>query len=618
MTPRPMKLNTPLRGSTSASRASTASLIGLSALMIAACGGEPSQSNSSESDSSASIVTDTDAKPNFLIVVADDLGWSDIGALGSEINTPNLDKMAQRGMVMTNFYVAPTCSPTRSMLMTGLSNHQAGVGAMEGIAAPNQTTRNYAAQLHGDVVTFAEVLKTHGYETMVSGKWHLAVDESQQPEKRGFDQSFVLLPGGASHFSDQMSFGPVHLTEYVENGERVEELPSDFYSSISYTDKMLSFMDARDANKPFLAYLAYTAPHDPLQVPDEWLDRYDGIYDQGPIATRLARFERQREAGLVPEDTELWDIPNFPPWLPSHITPWDTRSEQEKEHDARPMEIYASMVELMDQQLGRVIDELEASGELDNTYFVFFSDNGASAVAPLMYPGHSEAWMNENWDRDMANAGMRGNFTVQGREWASASNTPFRMFKGSVAEGGIRSPFIVAGPNVPSSTFNDALAHVMDIAPTIYSLAGIDPQSDPAFDGKLPMQGTNLLPVWKQEQELVRDGFQTELFNARAVREGRWKMTNLPRPLGTGEWELYDLNLDPGEANNIASENPDVVARLAGQYETFAEANGVIPPVPPPMQTPRRMYPFVCDEECEASFDRFMALQAERGASKPE
>ncbi|MEM1397300.1 MAG: sulfatase-like hydrolase/transferase, partial [Pseudomonadota bacterium] len=331
------------------------------AILIAACGRSEVEETveraaSAEPASAVEVKPEkgaTETQPNFLIVVADDLGWSDIGAFGGEIKTPTLDALAARGMMMTSFYVAPTCSPTRSMLMTGTDNHAAGVGAMSGIQAPNQTTRNYAAQLHGDVVTIAEALKPHGYQTLMSGKWHLAVDETQYPNRRGFDRSFALLPGGGSHFADRKSISPTEIPEYIEDGEPVEKLPGDFYSSISYTDKMLDYLKSRDTDKPFMAYLAYTAPHDPLQVPDEWLDRYDGAYDSGPYVTRQARVKRLQKKGLVKDNIELWQAPNFPDWLPMHAAPWKTRSEDQREIDTRPMEIYASMVELMDQQLGR-------------------------------------------------------------------------------------------------------------------------------------------------------------------------------------------------------------------------------------------------------------------------
>lgn len=579
------------------------------ALLLAACGSQTLEGASTTEPivDMETAAADSEKQPNFLIVVADDLGWSDVGAFGGEIKTPTLDGLAERGTMMTSFYVAPTCSPTRSMLMTGLNNHSAGVGAMTGIAAPNQNTRNYAAQLHDDVVTLAEVLKSNGYQTMMSGKWHLAVDEDQQPQNRGFDRSFTLLQGGASHFADRQSLNPIEAPEYLEDGEHIE-LPEDFYSSISYTDKILEYLGDRDADAPFLAYLAYTAPHDPIQVPDDWLDRYDGAYDMGPVAVRQARFERQKAEGLVPEDTQLWEAPNFPPWLPLHAAPWETRSEEQREIDTRPMEIYASMVELMDEQLARVINYLDEAGELDNTYIVFFSDNGASSVAPLIYPGNTKEWVNANWDRTPANIGKAGTFGVMGREWANTSNTPLRLFKGSMGDGGIRSPMIVTGPSLPAGNKTNALAHVMDIAPTFYDLAGVDSETDPAFDGKLEMQGVSLLPVLREESDEVREAFQTELFNGLAVRDGTWKLVNIPRPAGSGAWELYNMTTDMGETVNVADQFPEIVARMSASYDEYAEANGVIPPDPPPSQSLRNLYPYVCDDACEAAFERFMSM----------
>ncbi|MEM9880590.1 MAG: sulfatase-like hydrolase/transferase, partial [Pseudomonadota bacterium] len=490
----------------------------------------------------------------------------------------------------------------------GVDNHAAGVGSMAGIQTPNQNTRNYAAQLHGDVVTIAEALKGNGYQTMMSGKWHLALDESQQPHKRGFDQSFALMQGGASHFADRKSLSPSELPEYYENGALVEDLPADFYSSINYTDKLLEYLKGRDPDAPFLAYLAYTAPHDPLQVPDDWRNRYDGAYDAGPAATRQARLKRQLETGVYSQDVALWQAPNFPPWLPLHEAPWPARSEAQRERDTRPMEIYAAMVELMDQQLGRVIAHLEETGELDNTYVVFFSDNGASAVAPLVYPGNTKEWLNANWDRSMENAGKAGTFTVMGRAWAIAANAPHRLFKGSVGDGGIRSPMIVAGPSVKSNARANALAHVMDIAPTLYDLAGIDPAGSAVFAEKLPLQGSSLLPVWRGGETQVRQAFATELFNGKAVRSAQWKAVFVPRPQGSGQWELYDMLADPGETNNVAADNPDILDGLINDYAAYAEANGVIPPVPQPSQSPRALYPHPCDDACEASFVKFMDM----------
>ena len=259
--------------------------------------------------------------PNFLVIVADDMGWSDIGALGGEIRTPSIDRLAADGTLVTSFYVAPTCAPTRAMLMTGVDHHEAGLGVQSGLRAWNQVGINYEGQLHDGVVTVAEALAAHGYQTFMTGKWHLANEHAQGPHNRGFQRSFALLTGGASHFADQRPIAPVEIPEYVRDGEPVHELPADFYSSTAYAGTLIDFLEQRDANAPFFAYLSFTAPHDPLHVPDEWLDRYSGAYADGPVATRRARAERQEALGLIPEGAGLWNYPRFPAWFPNHAAP---------------------------------------------------------------------------------------------------------------------------------------------------------------------------------------------------------------------------------------------------------------------------------------------------------
>ncbi|MEM8564092.1 MAG: arylsulfatase [Pseudomonadota bacterium] len=541
------------------------------------------------------------AKPNFLIVVADDLGWSDIGALGGEIRTPTLDALASEGMVMTQYYVAPTCSPTRAMLMTGMDNHPAGVGTMHNLATENQTGRNYGAQLHDAVVTLPEALSAQGYETFMSGKWHLAIDEDQQPQNRGFQRSFVLLPGGASHFGDMKPLSPTEPAEYLEDGVAVE-LDDAFYSSIAYTDKLLNYLKTRDKNKPFLAYLAYTAPHDPLQVPNDWLDRYRGAYDSGPDAVRAARVARLRDQGLFPKEASLWQPQPFPSILPNAQDPWDDRDADERAESARRMEIYAAMVELMDEQLGRIIDYLRQQGELDNTYVIFFSDNGASSSAASIYPDSSPEWVEENWSLSPADFGKPGSFTVMSREWAHVSNTPWRLFKAAVAEGGIRSPFVVRGPGVSAATFNNELAHASDIAPTLFELAGIDPGTDPLYRDKLQPTGVSLVSVWRNGASTERAGFGVELFGNVAFRDGPWKVSKIRAPMGNGQWELFNMESDPGETENLASQHPEILQDLIAKYDAFVEENGVIHPINPFTPSPRAFYPSKCDLLCELRF----------------
>ena len=540
-------------------------------------------------------------RPNFLIIVADDMGWSDLGVTGGEIRTPNLDSLASTGTVMTQFYVAPTCSPTRAMLMTGASSHEAGLGTMHNQQTPNQLNdHRYAGQLHDGVVTMAEVLQANGYNTMMAGKWHLAVDPQQYPDQRGFGQSYMLREGGAGHFDDMQPLNPVETPHFFENGEPVS-MPKGSYSTTLYTDKLIEYLDSRDRDKPFFSYLAYTAPHDPLQVPDDWLDRYRGSYDNGPIAIQAERLKRQRELGLFPQTAEVSPPLTFPPLLPSHQPPWGERSIEQQQNDARPMEIYAAMVEIVDQQIGRVLNYLVEEAELENTYVIFFSDNGASASTPLLYPGATREWLHSH-DMDPKNAGRRGTATFMGREWAAASNTPYRLFKALVGDGGIRSPMIASGPNIPASGYNNSITHVMDIAPTIYDLAKIDRDNDPMFTGKVAPRGISLLPAWQNSTDGHERLFVTELFGNRTVRSGQWKITQISPPIGNNQWELYDMHNDPGETQDLAQQHPQIVADLSTAYEAYAAEVGIIPPHPPLIRDIRNFYVGECGLLCESRF----------------
>ena len=546
---------------------------------------------------------DLEVRPNFLVVVADDMGWSDIGALGGEIRTPSIDALAAAGTLMTDYYVAPTCAPTRAMLITGVDNHEAGLGVQSGVRAANQVGINYEGELHDGVVTVAEALQAQGYQTFMSGKWHLANGEAQRPARRGFQRAFSLMTGGASHFADQKEIGPFDIPVYVEDGEQVEALPQDWYSSIGYADKLLEYLGEREEGAPFLAYLAFTAPHDPLQVPDDWLDRYRGAYAAGPQAIRRTRAKRLEALGLIPEGTRLWQYPRFPGWFPNHAAPWDERSAEQRAKDARPMEIYAAMVELMDQQIGRVLELLRQQGELENTYVLFFSDNGASAAAPLVYPGVTPEWFADKWDNSHENRGRPGNFTVMGREWASASGTPWKLYKASVSEGGIRSPLIVSGPSIPAGERSGALAHVTDVAPTIYELAGVEPQQSALFDGKILPQGRSLMPVLTGEASSIRSSFGVHLFGNRGFRQGNWKISNTLPPLSTGEWELFDLAADPGAVNDLAAERPERLAELLAGFDEYMQRHEVILPDESPLNvTLRDLYPDECDWWCELRF----------------
>ena len=352
-----------------------------------------------------------------------------------------------------------------------------------------------------------------------------------------------------------------------------------FYSSTFYADKSIDFIKTRDKGKPFFGYLAFTASHDPVHVPDTWIDKYRGRYDAGPDAIRKERFARQIEMGLFPKNTKLWQIPNPPKGHDQHPPVWKERPAEQRAYSARVMEVYASMVELMDREVGRVIAYLKETGQYDNTYVIFFSDNGANGAPMGSYPNTGEEWVARNSDNRPENIGRKGSRNAIGFEWAVTCNSPLRLIKGTIAEGGIRSPLIVTGPGVPSNRQSDAVLHVMDMAPTFLGIAGA---THPRIrEGKeiLPMQGKSMLTCGADEKNSIRsdtDVLAWELIGWRAVRMGDWKATWLSPPFGQSKWQLFNLKSDPGEAVDLSSKNPNKLQTLIQSYEDYVERYGVI------------------------------------------
>ncbi len=406
--------------------------------------------------------TTPDKRPNILLIVADDLGYNDIGSLGGEIETPNLDSLAAAGLTLTTFYVLPTCSPTRSALLTGTDNHTAGLGAMAEALTSNQIgAAGYEGHLNERVVTFASLLRDSDYHTYMAGKWHLGHEPKHGPAARGFERSFTMLDGGGSHWSDRRGLTPDSPTmSYRDDGVAVETLPPDFFPSEFYTDRMIEYIDAgRDDGRPFFAYLAYTAPHDPLHAPDEWLEKYRGRYDARYDELREQRRARMVALDLLPESTQPF------PRLPT-VPAWDELAPEVQAVEAREMEAYAAMVDNLDHHVGRILEHLRQIGEYDNTLVLFFSDNGANGLEARNYPAQTDEYVG-SFDNSLENIGREGSFAAPGPAWAQVSMVPFRLFKASAAEGGIRAPFIAAGPGIDAGGRSTAFAHVRDIAPTL-------------------------------------------------------------------------------------------------------------------------------------------------------
>jgi arylsulfatase len=513
--------------------------------------------------------------PNILLIMVDDMGWTDIGPYGSEISTPNIDKLAKRGVLFTDFHTSISCSPTRSMLLTGTDNHLAGLGNMGELLAPNQIGQpGYEGHLNNNVVSLAEVLKQAGYQTFMAGKWHLGHDLDNIPGARGFEKSLSLLYGGASHFSDMAGLMVVeNPAQYSMNGKKIKELPRDFYSSRSYTDFLISAIRDRNMDTdPFFAYLAFSAPHDPLQVPEPWMSKYRGAYDEGYERLRENRIKNAKTLNLVPEDAKV-------PRLHPAIKPWDSYSDDEKAYESRKMEVYAGMVENIDYHLGRMLSFLAEIQELDNTIILFLSDNGPNPWFNEQYPGNADGVYLSRFDNRIENLGNPTSHIAYGIGWAAACSGPLDYFKMTVGEGGIRSPLIIAGPQIPQGKTNHSFAYVTDLMPTILEIANVEHPD--TFNGEkvLPIKGRSLLSVLSGERDYTYgpdEYIGGEMLNGKWMRNGNYKAELVTKPYGPDVWKLYDLSIDPGETTDISSEHPEILDELKSAWDKYADEVGVI------------------------------------------
>ncbi|MBX9982900.1 MAG: arylsulfatase [Mycobacterium gordonae] len=519
-------------------------------------------------------------RPNFLVIVADDLGFSDLGAFGGEINTPNLDRLAYQGVRFTDFHSAPACSPTRAMLLTGIDHHIAGIGTMLEVAVPGfQGAPGYEGYLNDRVVALPELLRDAGYLTLMSGKWHLGATIETSPWARGFERSFALLPAGASHYGGGGGGFLSVPTQYTEDDHFVT-VGEDFYSSDYYTDTLLRYLGERspDDERPFFAYLPFQAPHWPLQAPDESIATYRGRYDAGPDVLREERLAALKRLGLCPPDVEAHPV------VADGAPEWDDMSDDERARSARSMEVYAGMVDRMDWNIGRVVDYLSETGELDNTVVIFLSDNGAEGAIveamPLRGP-QIAAQIEKYCDNSLDNLGRPSSYIWYGPRWAQAATAPSRLHKAFTTEGGIRVVGFATWPGFErQGEIGTAFTTAMDIAPTVLELAGVE-HPGASYRGRqvAPMQGRSMVGYLSGGAHSVHDaqtGTGWELFGRRAIRQGDWKALHLPAPYGPGVWQLYDLAADPGEIHDLAAEHPDKLAELVALWERYVADNGVI------------------------------------------
>ncbi len=525
-----------------------------------------------------------DRRPNIVLIVTDDMGFADIGAFGGEIATPNIDSLADAGVRFTNFYTHASCSPTRSMLLSGVDTHLNGLGNMSEWTAPNQLgKRGYEGNLNHDVVTLPELLKQSGYHTYMVGKWHLGKDPDKIPAARGFERDFSLLDGGGNYWGMMNVSANSPRLVFTEDGRYLSSLPDDYYATRTYTDKMIGYIETnRGDGKPFFAYVAHQAPHDPYHLPRDSRGGHVAQYDKGWDALRRERLERQIELGIMPADTQLsermWFVPD-----PS------TLAAMPRAFLGKKMELYADLVVNLDSHIGRLIDYLKEIGEYENTIFIVFGDNGAEGTDLFNMiagtPGTRDfLWAAINWSQTDPHAwGDPGSFVGYGPMWAQVSMTPFSQYKGWMAEGGIRNALIVSGPVVQrdAGSINHGFMHVADIMPTLLDIAGVAyPESS---DGRpvpdmIGNSWTDVLAGAAESPRSDNDYMGWELFGNRAIRQGNWKLRWQWRPFGTGEWELFNLADDPAERFDLAATMPDKLDQMYRLWEDYVAANNVILP----------------------------------------
>ncbi|MCS4299018.1 MULTISPECIES: arylsulfatase [Acinetobacter] len=542
--------------------------IALISLSISACNNDSDHSNT---------VVETKKQPNILFIMADDLGYSDLGAFGGEIHTPNIDALTKEGRILTDYHTAPTCSPTRSQLISGTDHHLAGIGAMAELTPAHLKGQpGYEGYLNERSLSIAEVLKDNGYRTYISGKWHLGLTAETNAHVKGFDHSFTLLQGLDLHFKQAPSAYKRNAT-YTEDGKVVpiSALPDDFFSTNYFTDKLISYLESgKNSGKPFFAYAAYTAPHWPLQAPAEYRDRYRGVYDAGYDAIRNGRIARQKQLGLIPANFTAAE-PIATKNAPQKYGKWNELSTEQKVLEARRMEIYAGMVENLDANIGRVIEYLKRNNLYDNTLIFFVSDNGAEGFIRGSYGAES------GFDNRVNNVGTSSSYHYVGPRWAEVSAAPFHLWKDTAGEGATTAPAIVKLPhqNKAQATYH-GFASVLDVFPTVLDYANIAvPQSQ--YKGRQinTPSGYSWKSVLENKAQAIRPvnfSFADELHGSKYARQGEWKIALQGKAeLGTGAWELYNLKNDRGETQNLAQNNPVKLQELLDVYNKYTQQNGV-------------------------------------------
>lgn len=558
------------------------------------------------------VTPSSSKQPNFLIIVADDLGFTDLSPFGGEINTPNLNKLATgaNGVRLTDFHTASACSPTRSMLLSGTDNHIAGLGQMAEFVQRHPEKFNnqpgYEGYLNDKVVALPEILQDNGYHTFISGKWHLGLKKPYWPNKRGFNKSFTLLPGAGNHYKyitrdsqgNQIPFLPaIYVEDDKELLQPEIELPDDFYSTNYFTDKAIEFIKETPQGKPFFGMITYTAPHWPYQAPQDKIAKYNGVYDNGPEELRQKRLQSAKNLGLI--DTNIIPHP-----IKTIRKSWDELTLLEKLKEIKIMQTYAAMVEILDENIGRLIDHLNSIDELNNTFILFMSDNGAEGMLMEALPLTNQRinkFIDEYYDNSLSNIGNKNSFTYYGDQWAQAATAPHAMYKMWSTEGAIVCPLIIHYPNLFSSSAVSGggsgdgdgdgdggkilkeFTTVMDILPTILELANVSHPGE-TYKGRkvVKPRGKSWVNYLINKTDQVHDENTVtgwELFGQQAIRKGSFKAIYIPKPFGPEKWQLFNIIKDPGEINDLSessSEYQTILNELLDHWAVYAAETGLI------------------------------------------
>lgn len=511
-----------------------------------------------------------DTRSNIVVILIDDAALMDFGAFGGEARTPNIDRLARQGVMFSGYHTSPLCSPSRAMLLTGVDNHRTGVSTIEEVLPPEQRGKHgYTLHLEPGVLTIADRLRAAGYRTLMAGKWHLGHGAGDLPNAHGFDRSLALDASGADNWEQKPYMPYYDHAAWFEDGKPAH-LPANFYSSNLLVDRLISYIDESPSRtRPYFAYLPFQAVHIPVQAPKAFSDHYKGQFDSGWEDLRAARRKRAEALGLIPPGTEIGGFPNG-------SRAWASLSTDEKRIYARSMEVYSGMLEAMDASIGRLIEHIEARGELQNTLFVVTSDNGPEPSDPVHAPG-MDIWMNLHgyeWSADTL--GEKGSIAFIGPEWAAAASSPGYLFKFYTAEGGVHVPLVVSGPGVQSGARVVTPAFVTDITPTLLDFAGVEPTSvkgvEPILGASLKGVLQGLTPRAHAEDEPVG----TEVSGNAALYRGDWKLVRIMPPYGDGRWRLFNLANDPGETSDRSAAEPDRMASMQADYLSYAKRVGVL------------------------------------------